>query len=159
MHGSTHLRKLLSSHPLQVLPADKRELILPKAVITAVFAENPVGQRRQSCRTNENRSIYRAEEKTMSEIAIHYLIEMCLFFLQFCQWLLHQFVVSCVATDQRGASRPHAVLLSCLPSSKQLSKKHDSAEPKNEWAAEEEGQNRHTLTAASRTAGCELRHM
>jgi len=41
------------------LPADKRELILPRAVMTAVFAENPVGQRRQSCRsrTNENRSI------------------------------------------------------------------------------------------------------
>jgi hypothetical protein len=30
------------------LPTAKRELILPRAVITAILAENPVGQRRQS---------------------------------------------------------------------------------------------------------------
>jgi hypothetical protein len=33
------------------LPGDKREVILPRAVIAAMLAENPVGQRRQSCRT------------------------------------------------------------------------------------------------------------
>uniref|UniRef100_A0A0A9EM64 Cl1004_1 n=1 Tax=Arundo donax TaxID=35708 RepID=A0A0A9EM64_ARUDO len=30
------------------LPTAKRELMLPRAVITAMSAENPVGQRRQS---------------------------------------------------------------------------------------------------------------
>uniref|UniRef100_A0A0A9GC55 Cl1004_1 n=1 Tax=Arundo donax TaxID=35708 RepID=A0A0A9GC55_ARUDO len=30
------------------LPTAKRELMLPRAVITAMLAENPVGQRRQS---------------------------------------------------------------------------------------------------------------
>ena len=33
------------------LPTAKRELILPRAVITAILAENPVGHRRQSYRT------------------------------------------------------------------------------------------------------------
>jgi len=39
------------SYSAGFLPGDKRELILPRAVITAMLAENPVGQRRQSCRT------------------------------------------------------------------------------------------------------------
>jgi hypothetical protein len=38
------------SSPVGFLPAAKRELILPRAVITAILAENPVGQRRQSCK-------------------------------------------------------------------------------------------------------------
>lgn len=116
-----------------LLPAGaKREPILPTAVINAVFAENPVGQTRQSCRTNQWKLSFHALNWRTEETAfiwslcpVHTYIHTYttvikeniwyLLFLQFCHWFLHQFVVSSIPRDDGRASGPHPILLSCLP--------------------------------------------
>lgn len=97
------------------LPAANRELMFPRAVITDILAENPVGQRRQSCR------------RTLVRLQVFYFIlytghmwllkfwtQQYLLFLQLCQRFLHHFVIGSISTNQRRSSRAHAVLFSCL---------------------------------------------